>query len=182
MLFSGPPLLFSKIIHFAPSLSLPIKSEQSETIAEHCHLNYTSGCVFESVFLILHGFKFNNYAVTNGISICFQFVRDDLAGLTFKPDSNIAKISVSDFNHLDSEDYSDKNVVFGDLGRRDLIQFGAQSEESNSNPLKKYEWMSLTNGEWSRLNRKHKQVLQFCVRQNNGNSEDQTMTIEEWNS
>ncbi|KAL0219844.1 hypothetical protein P9112_005497 [Eukaryota sp. TZLM1-RC] len=75
-----------------------------------------------------NGFKFNNYAVTNGISICFQFVREDLAGLTFKPDSNIAKVSVSYFDHLDPEDYSDKNVVFGDLGKRDLIQFGAQSK------------------------------------------------------
>ncbi|KAL0208323.1 hypothetical protein P9112_010910 [Eukaryota sp. TZLM1-RC] len=123
-----------------------------------------------------------NYMLTNGISICFQFVREDLAGLTFKPDSNIAKVSVSYFDHLDPGDYSDQNVVFGDLGKRDLIQFGAQSEESNSNPLKKYEWMRLTYGEWSRLNRKHEQVLQFCVRQNNGNSEDQTMTIQEWNS
>ncbi|KAL0223813.1 hypothetical protein P9112_003203 [Eukaryota sp. TZLM1-RC] len=34
-------------------LSLPFKSEQSETISEHCHLNYTYGCVFESGFLIL---------------------------------------------------------------------------------------------------------------------------------
>ncbi|KAL0249161.1 hypothetical protein GEMRC1_004394 [Eukaryota sp. GEM-RC1] len=62
-------------------------------------------------------FEFNNYAVTDGISICFQFVRKDLKGMKCKPDSSKASVKVQYFNECDRSDFISKQMVYVDIGK-----------------------------------------------------------------
>ncbi|KAL0235072.1 hypothetical protein GEMRC1_001654 [Eukaryota sp. GEM-RC1] len=136
-------------------------------------------------------FEFNNYAVTDGISICFQFVRKDLKGMKCKPDSSKASVKVQYFNECDRSDYISKQMVYVDIRKRDMIQLASKSNRETQNPLKKYNFLRLTYAEWSRVSRKHKRIHQYLVRRRSGtttvragddNPITVTMKIEKWNT
>ncbi|KAL0246508.1 hypothetical protein GEMRC1_007720 [Eukaryota sp. GEM-RC1] len=136
-------------------------------------------------------FEFNNYAVTDGISICFQFVRKDLKGMKCKPDSSKASVKAQYFNECDRSDFISKQMVYVDIGKRDMLQLASKSNRETQNPLKKYNFLRLTYAEWSRVSRKHKRIHQYLVRRRSGtttvragddNPITVTMNIEKWNT
>ncbi|KAL0245184.1 hypothetical protein GEMRC1_009264 [Eukaryota sp. GEM-RC1] len=109
---------------------------------------------------IKKGYKFNNSIKTDGFSACVELTREDCVGMSFKPDS--AKFSSTDeyVQDYDIEEFTLKTKVYIDPGKKDLLYFCSEKIRKPENLAremrnKEYEWLRLTETEWSRLSRVH---------------------------
>ncbi|KAL0231115.1 hypothetical protein GEMRC1_010520 [Eukaryota sp. GEM-RC1] len=111
---------------------------------------------------IKKGYKFNNSIKTDGFSVCIELTREDCVGMSFKPDS--AKFSSKEeyVQDYDVEEFSLKTKVFIDPGKTDLLYFCSEKvnrpfpeQKAREMRNKEYEWLRLTETEWSRWSRVH---------------------------
>ncbi|KAL0216704.1 hypothetical protein P9112_008888 [Eukaryota sp. TZLM1-RC] len=105
-------------------------------------------------------YKFNNTMKTDGFAACIELAREDCIGMSFKPDS--AKFATAE-NYLDDFDVeflSSKHKEHIEPDKNILLNFCSQKrfKLNAKNQLKRdkqYEWLRLTELEWSRVSRVH---------------------------
>ncbi|KAL0248555.1 hypothetical protein GEMRC1_003791 [Eukaryota sp. GEM-RC1] len=147
-----------------------VKKKMSEwnTKVEIEHMSPAEQNQFWSYFFnfnrpfIKKGYKFNNTIKTDGFSACVELTREDCVGMSFKPDS--AKFSSKEeyVQDYDIEEFSLKTKVFIDPGKTDLLYFCSEKvnrpfpeQKAREMRNKEYEWLRLTETEWSRWSRVH---------------------------